>query len=168
MQCKIYKLSIIYYNMEKAKQEKSAGAVVFYLNKNNVPIFLLLQNTLKKTYWEFPKGKIEKNESIEETVKREVREETGIRKFNIISGFNSTLTWFFKLNGQLIRKEAVYLLTETNENEGNTAKISDEHQKLEWMTIETARKKINIRANRDLIEKAWTFIEEYKKQRKLP
>jgi 8-oxo-dGTP pyrophosphatase MutT (NUDIX family) len=167
MQCKIYKLSIIYSSMEKAKQEKSAGAVVFYLNKYNLPIFLLLQNTLKKTYWEFPKGKIEQNENIEETVKREVTEETGLKNFSLVPGFSSILTWFFKLKGQLIRKEAVYLLIETSEGESNTARISNEHQKLEWMTIETARNKINIRANRDLIEKAYLFIQEYKKQRKL-
>jgi len=67
--------------MAKAKQEKSAGAVVFYLNKENLPVFLLLQNTLKKTYWEFPKGKIEENEDIEETVKREIEEETGLKNF---------------------------------------------------------------------------------------
>lgn len=149
------------------KQEKSAGAVVFYLNKENEPVFLLLQNTLKKTYWEFPKGKIEKNEDIEETVKREVKEETGLKDFRIISGFKHTLSWFFKFQGQLISKEACYLLVEIAESEKENAKISREHQRLEWMNIEQARKEINIKANRELIEKAYKFIQEYKKQRKL-
>jgi len=41
-------------------------------------LFLFLKNTLKTTYWEFPKGKIETNEPVESTVKREIKEEIGL------------------------------------------------------------------------------------------
>jgi len=153
--------------MTKPKQEKSAGAVVFYLNKEQEPIFLLLQNTLKKTYWEFPKGKIEENENIEETVKREVQEETSLKNLKIVQRFKETLHWFFKFQGQLVSKEAVYLLVEVPEQEKENVKISKEHQKSEWMNYETAMKEINIKANRELIEKAYKFIQEYQKQKRL-
>lgn len=153
--------------MAKAKQEKSAGAVVFYLNKENKPVFLLLQNTLKKTYWEFPKGKIEENENIEETVKREVEEETGLKNLKIISGFKHIIRWFFKFQGELIRKECFYLLVEIPEKDKNNVNISNEHQKAEWMDIETARKQINIKANLELVEKAYLIIKEKEKQKRL-
>jgi 8-oxo-dGTP pyrophosphatase MutT (NUDIX family) len=49
--------------------------------------YLLLKRKLHWKGWEFPKGKIEKNEPEEKAVKRELKEETGhkaakIRKFN--------------------------------------------------------------------------------------
>jgi len=147
------------------KNEKSAGAVVYCLD--NEPIFLLLQNTLKKTYWEFPKGKIEENDSVEDTVKREVEEETGLRNLQIIPGFKHEISWFFKLQGQLIRKKAVYLLVRISDNDKDSVKISNEHQKFAWMNIEQARKEINIKANRDLLEKAYLIIKEKEKQKRL-
>ena len=148
------------------RQEKSAGAVVYYLSSQE-PIFLLLQNTLKKTYWEFPKGKIENSDSIEETVKREVEEETGLRNLQIIPSFKHEISWFFKFQGQLIRKNAVYLLVRILDNDKDNVKISNEHQKFKWMDIEQARKEINIKANRELLEKAYEFIKEHEKQKRL-
>ena len=149
-----------------AKHEKSAGAVIYYL-ENNKPKFLILQNTLKKTYWEFPKGKIEKNENIEDTVKREVEEETGLKNIEIIPGFKETLTWFFKLRGELIKKEAVYLLLKIPQTDKDKVEISSEHEKFSWMAIEEAMEKVNIKANRELVGKAYEFILEYEKQKKL-
>lgn len=152
--------------MARAKQEKSAGAIVYFLDKDK-PIFLLLQNTLKKTYWEFPKGKIEENENIEETVIREINEETGLSNLEIIKGFRQAISWFFKFQGQLIRKEACYLLVRVPEADRKSVQINNEHQKFEWMDIESARNKINIKANLNLLEKAYDFIKEFEKQKRL-
>ena len=150
------------------KKEKSAGAVVYYYDEERKePIFLLLQNTLKKTYWEFPKGKIEENENIEQTILREIKEETGLKNIEIIPGFKHVLRWFFKFQGQLISKEAIYLLVKISEQEKDNVKISREHQKSEFMDIETARKEINIKANLNLLEKAYQFIKEIEKQKRL-
>ena len=62
------------------KHEKSAGAVVF--RKEKEPLYLLLHYEAK--HWDFPKGHVEENESDNETVKREVEEETGIKDIEII------------------------------------------------------------------------------------
>jgi len=148
------------------KQERSAGAVVFTIDKEKTK-FLLLQNTLKRTYWEFPKGKIEKDETIEETIKREIKEETGLDKFNIIPGFKHVIKWFFRFKGNLIQKEAVYLLAEIPVKDKDKAKMSFEHQKIKWMNFEEAEKEINIKSNREMLEKAHEFIKEFKKQKRL-
>ncbi len=147
------------------RREKSAGAVVYC--KNDKIEFLLLKNTLKKTYWEFPKGKIEKKEGIDETVEREVREETNLEIFQIIQGFKHILKWFFKFNSELIKKEAVYLLIEVDKKEKNKVKINHEHQDFEWMDYDTALKKTNIKGNKELIKKAYKFIKMRDKQKRL-
>lgn len=57
-------------------KEVSAGAIVYTI-ENNKPLFLLVQHN-HGNHFSFPKGHIEKGESIMETAKREVYEETGI------------------------------------------------------------------------------------------
>lgn len=147
------------------KNEKSAGAVIYCITDE--PLFLLLQNTLKTTYWEFPKGKIEENEEIEETVKREVEEETRLKNLEILPGFRHTLKWFFKFKGELISKEAIYLLIRIPREDKDKVGINHEHEKFEWMSYEKARNEIKIKSNRDLLEKAHKFILEHEKQKKL-
>ena len=54
----------------------AAGGIV--INKENQILFIF-----RKGKWDLPKGKIEKNEKIDEGAIREVTEETGIKKVKI-------------------------------------------------------------------------------------
>ncbi len=153
---------------EKSRPEKSAGAVIYYFDEETQETwFLFLQNTLKTTYWEFPKGKIEENENIEETVKREVKEETGLSRFEIVPEFKHVIEWYFRFKGELIRKEAVYLLIRVDKKEKDNVKISKEHQKSKWMTYSEVEKEVKIKANREMALNALNFIKEYERQKKL-
>lgn len=73
-------------------QEFSAGAALFHRNKEIE--YLLLH--YKSGHWDFPKGHIEKGESREKTIRREVEEETGIKEIIIIPGFKETIKYFFR------------------------------------------------------------------------
>lgn len=163
---KIYNLLL--QNKSMAKSEKSAGAVIYYFDsEKHEPIFLLLQNTLKSTYLEFPKGHIEENESLEETVKREVKEETHLSTFTIIPKFQKILSWFFKFNGELIKKDATYLLIRIPKEEKENVKISNEHQSFFWLNFDETQKKLKIKANRELAKEAFDFIVQEEKQKRL-
>ena len=61
------------------KYRPSIFLVVFSKNK-----YLLLKRKLHWQGWEFPKGGIEKNENIIGAVRREVKEETGLKVKKII------------------------------------------------------------------------------------
>jgi len=57
-------------------KEKSYGICPYQIMNGH--IYVLLNKTSEKSYFNFFKGKIEDNESIEECAKREFKEETGI------------------------------------------------------------------------------------------
>ena len=55
--------------------EITSGAVVYRKNNGEIE-YLLLESQNKGHFWGFPKGHVEGNETLEETAKREIREET--------------------------------------------------------------------------------------------
>ena len=145
------------------KTQKSAGVIIFYI-KNGEPNFLLLEYP---TYWGFTRGKIEKGESIEETIKREAQEEANISGLKLLDGFKDTQGWFYKLKGKLIRKYAIYFLAEINEEQAKKVRVSFEHKSFKFLKLPDALKIMRIRNERDMLEKAALFIKEYTKQKKL-
>ncbi len=143
--------------------EKSAGAVIFRMD-NEEPLFLLLEY---QTYWGFVRGNIEDSESIEETIKREAKEEANISEVNIIRGFKETQQWFYKLHGKLRRKIAIYLLGEINEEQANKVRISFEHKSFKLVKLQEALELMRIENEKKMLENAYKFIKEYKKQKTL-
>ena len=139
------------------RQERSAGAIVFHL-KDSQPYYLLLKYP---TYWGFVKGLIEKNEIEEQTMRREVAEEAGVYNYKILEGFREMQRWFFRFEGELIRKEAVFFLAHA---ESWNIKISHEHEDFKWCTLEEALKLMRVRNNRALLEKADAFLKEWLKR----
>lgn len=72
--------------MEKGRRcyRKGVFIVVYRKDrKNNKIEYLLLKRKLHWIGWEFPKGGIEKNESEIEAVKREIKEECGLKPIKI-------------------------------------------------------------------------------------
>jgi len=156
--------------------QKSAGFVVYYIENNNFLSpkiqenkqefcdknkeikFLLLKYP---HYWGFPKGLIESSEQIKETAIRELEEETGIKEIEIIPGFECKQEWFFKLAGKIIKKEAIFLLAKTNKEEAGKVKVSFEHEAFIWLDFDKALKKLAIKNNKEMLEKANEFILEH-------
>ncbi len=85
-------------------KEVSAGAIVYTENDGKY-LYLLTQNK-NGNHFSFPKGHIEKDESVIETAKREVYEETGIM-FELISEKMQVNTYLMP-NG--IYKDVYYFL----------------------------------------------------------
>tara|TARA_B100001121_G_scaffold124143_1_gene108841 strand:+ start:291 stop:881 length:591 start_codon:yes stop_codon:yes gene_type:complete len=84
---------------KKLKTIIAAGGIV----KNNQNEILFI---FRKGKWDLPKGKIEKNEKIDEGALREVIEETGIKKVKIDKFFDTTY--------HLIKSQKQYFLKETH------------------------------------------------------
>src|SRR3989344_489310 len=73
------------------KFRKSVFIVVYFRNKKEIQ-YLILKRKLHWSGWEFPKGGVEFSESEKTAVRREIKEETGlkiikIKKFNVEGKF---------------------------------------------------------------------------------
>lgn len=135
--------------------EKSAGAVIF--RKENKKIYYLLLH-YQWGHWDFPKGNIEKGEELKDTVKREVREETGIENIEFIPGFKENIKYFFKLKGKTIFKIVTFLLAETKEKE---IKISREHVGFKWLPFKEAFDQLTFKNAKEILKKANDFLKKH-------
>lgn len=128
------------------KKYRKAVFIVVYrktksiFNKTKIR-YLILKRKLHWTGWEFPKGGIEKKESILKTIQREIQEETGQTPSNIKS---YSLSGKFKYNQEIPeRKEFIgqsYKLYSA-ELSSKKIKIDDlEHSKYKWTSYEKAMK----------------------------
>jgi len=153
--------------------EKSAGAIIFRKEPFDVTqgkgdkIFYLLlhypSNTKSpKEYWDLPKGHIEKGEKLEDTVKREVEEETGLKNIELIEGFKETIKYFFKWESKNILKFVTFYLAETRTRD---VKISEEHIDYEWLPYEKALEKLTFKNAKEILKKANNFLSKTSRQR---
>jgi 8-oxo-dGTP pyrophosphatase MutT (NUDIX family) len=149
-------------------REKSVGAII-YRKEGSKTYYLLLHyatsSRAKKGQWGFAKGHVEQDESEEQTCRREVQEETGIKDLRMVPGFKKTEKYFFKkvygLEGEARKKApwvfklVIFFLAETKTKE---IKISDEHVGFVWLLADEAIKKITFKNSKELLKKANEFV----------
>jgi len=128
-------------------REKSCGAVV-YLKDSEVKYLLL---HYEAGHWDFVKGNVEPNETEQETVIRELREETGITDAKFTEDFKEKIDYFYRRQGTTIHKEVIFYLMETHTE---TVKISYEHVGYIWLNYQQAMEKLTFKNARDVLQKA--------------
>ena len=136
----------------KMKKESSAGAVLFRKDENGIQYLLL---HYQADHWDLPKGNIEKNETELETVRREVKEETGIGDIVLFPDFKERVTYFYKSNKDLISKEAIFYLASTDTKQ---VTLSFEHIGFAWLSYNPAMKKLTFKTAKDVLEKANNYL----------
>ena len=134
------------------KDQQSAGVVLFRKDSTGEK-FLLLNYPLG--HWDFVKGKIESGETLNQTVIRETREETGIDDIDFLEGFESDIKYNFHFEGELIRKKVTFFLAETKTKK---ITISDEHLDYVWVSYDEALKKITFQNAKNVLLEANNFL----------
>lgn len=143
-------------------KETSAGAVVF--RKEDGKIYYLLLH-YESGHWDFPKGNIEEGEKEEETVKREIKEEAGIKDIKIIEDFKKWIKYFYRKTYNLNENEkkkvpwtfkiVTFYLAETKTKE---VKISFEHIGYKWLPYEKALEQLTFKNAKEILKKAHFFL----------
>lgn len=134
-------------------KEKSIGIILFIKENKEIKYLLLYRKPHEnfKESWDFVKGNIEEKESELETLKRELKEETGISDFNLINNFKEKIKIFYRREGNTIFKEIIFYLGETKEKE---IKLSFEHDDFKWCNYEEALKLLTHKNSKDILKKA--------------
>ena len=108
-----------------------------------------------KEFWDFSKGALEKGETAMEAALRETKEETGITKLIIVSGFKHTVRYFTMRAGTRALKFVAMFLAETKTSR---AALSWEHDRSEWLAYGDAEKRITLPQMREVLAAAEAFL----------
>lgn len=130
--------------------ERSCGAVVFRTINNDLR-FLLIKNK-RSAHWGFPKGHIEKGETLEQTANREVLEETGIH-IEIIPEFESKSE--YTIQGR-VEKCVTIFLAKTADTK--TTIQQEEIEDYIWLNYNKAIETLRFENDKKILEKAYKFL----------
>ncbi len=138
------------------KQEISAGIIIYRKTKQG-PKFLLLYHG--GSYWNFAKGKVEREEQSMQTAFREVREEAGFTRneLRLVGHFREYEKFIFTKNKEKIFKIVTLYLAETRKT---FVRISHEHDGYGWFTPNEAKIILkNYPNNLQVLKRAYEFLQ---------
>lgn len=108
-----------------------------------------------KEFLDFPKGLLEAGETGLDAAKREVREEAGIKEYEVIPEFKETVRYFTRRDGKPIPKFVALFLAETKTEK---VTLSWEHDKYEWLGYNEASERISLKEMKKALAKAEEFL----------
>ena len=139
-------------------QERSSGVIVFTLFQKE-PYVLLLHYPAssgdKESYWDLPKGHLEKGETDRQTAVREVKEETGIDDLKFFEGFKEQIHYWFQVQKTKVSKTVVFYLACTKKHQ---IKVSFEHTGYVWLPFNDAIAAVKFQNAKDVLSMAKKFL----------
>ena len=127
------KRDLINYIKSKFKVVKAAGGIVEKEGK-----FLLIY---RRKVWDFPKGKLDKGETIENCAVREVEEETGV-KVKLDKKIEAVWHTYIDRKKYILKKTYWYAMHCVNDKKMAPQK-AEGIKKVEWMSIDEVRKALH-------------------------
>lgn len=136
-------------------KQLSAGIIVYGIDENNNRLYLLLQ--YPGQYWDFPKGKLERNEKWIDAALRETYEETGLNDIVIEKNFEHQYSYVFNdFKGNKIEKTIVFFIGKTENI--NQVTLSHEHIDFLWLGYQQARIQLYFENVRFLLDEVEGFL----------
>lgn len=116
---------------------KAAGGIIF--NQNNEILIIK-----RLGYFDFPKGKSEKNENTEKTVQREISEECGIKSSDInLLSFIKTTYHIYSENNKTILKETFWYKVFFDKNYELKPQLEENIKEILWIKEKDIKNYIN-------------------------
>jgi 8-oxo-dGTP pyrophosphatase MutT (NUDIX family) len=143
-----------------AARERSAGGVVVR-DEQVVVIVPTRRASDGSRVLALPKGHIDPGETALQAAGREVREETGVVG-EPVRELGEARYWY-RRDGQTIPKSVSFYLFDYVE--GDTADHDDEVEEARWIALKDAQSELSHAAEREMVTRAMTFLEEQRKDR---
>ncbi len=131
------------------KTIKKVRAVIYDV-KDNVPYFLILHRSLRWDGWEILKETMEPEEEIEQTLKRGIKEETGLNDFEIVKDLDKQEKW--EKDGIEYEIVATFLVRANMDQKISLKQEIIEHSEYLWATKEGAIEKLTFDETKQLIK----------------
>ena len=110
-------------SIQEIVREPTAGGIVFRRDKNNQVEILLIQDA--KDRWTIPKGHIEEGETAQQTARREIGEEAGLKNVEVLGWLGKIHFRYRRIDKLVLMTTQIYLVRAL----GDTNAIEKE----EWM-----------------------------------
>ncbi|MBW2971228.1 NUDIX domain-containing protein [Candidatus Woesearchaeota archaeon] len=130
-------------------------SAIIYDKRGDKHYFLLLHRVSNWQGWEFPKGKLEEGETVLQAATREIKEETGLKKFNIKGSLVNKRE--FTHNDRLYSFET--FLVEANMNVVVDISGSEEHDNYIWTDKEGVLAKLYWHEEKSQFKEAIAVLE---------
>ncbi len=149
----IKKCYIVFMEKEIIK-DQSFGIIPYYKEGDKL-IYLLICH--KAGHWAFPKGHPEAGESIPETIQREIYEETGITKFEILPKPTFEEKYKFEKGEKILDKTVTYYLGKIAELKAEIIR-TEEIIDFAWLDYDRALEKISHESCIRILKEANDFL----------
>lgn len=110
-------------SIQEIVREPTAGGIIFRRNKDGAIEILLIQDA--KDRWTIPKGHIEEGETAQQTARREIGEEAGLKDVDVLGWLGKIHFRYRRVDKLVLMTTQIYLVRA----KGDTDAI----QKEEWM-----------------------------------
>lgn len=139
------------------EQKFHVGVKALILNdKNEILILKVNPEEMRQnqpTHWDLPGGRIKRNDSIEETLRKEVTEELGIDNIEILEHFDTHVSNLkILLDNETVGLLLIVYKCRLPDNNMNF-KLSFEHLKYKWASIKEAKESLKVKFPNSFIKK---------------
>ncbi len=124
---------------------------VFIYTLNPFKVLILKRTKERSGYWQPVCGGIDKDESVIDTVKREVVEETGLTTYKRIINLDYSFSYEEPKNEKRMMMKDICFAMEVSKE--FSVKLSDEHEQYKWCRDEEVRKYLKWKYNMIAYEK---------------
>ena len=123
----------------KNKKIEAAGGIVFRrTEKNQTEVLMIFRNG----FWDIPKGKREKGETIEMCARREVMEEVGADSLPLISNELVSSKHSYDQKGKIYHKTTYWFAMSFENPQSFTPETSEGIELVEWVELDKAIGKV--------------------------
>lgn len=128
------------------------GAKALIFNNENKVLLLERDHPIKKIYWDIPGGRVQKDESIRETLLRELREEIGLETSEAFHPFGMFLT-DIRIPVQDGSVGLIFSIFKCHLSNKFSPILSKEHINFEWLDPLHASDRLKKQYSSEFIEK---------------